>query len=212
MVLANSKLVPELQYWFNKALINGEINKEGIPIPVTFDTVYLPQKSFIELLFNENFKGDRFFYLYEEATDKLGWPYVARTRMMVYPFAAKYLELEDEDQPLQNTCCFTNAFVLESQDLMMLDVLLAYRNDSTSVTIIYTPPVETIYVDGTAVTTFEQLTTPLSKLIFIYIDLKRYNRTNLYSDEDLISQGTILESCFEVFLVDQMFKVVSNST
>lgn len=205
MTLASTKLVPELQYWFNKALIEGEINKEGIPIPVTFDPIYLPQKSFIELLFNENYSWSTYNYLYEDDTNKPGWPYFARTRLMVYPASAKYLNVDEE-----STCCYANPFLLQSDDLKMLDALLAFRNDATSVVIVTDSTSETLYVDSTSITTFSQLNTPLSKLIFIYLDLKRYGRITLYDNENIISEGGLLESCFEVYLADQMFRLVSS--
>ena len=52
MTLASTILVPELQYFFEKFIRFSIVNKNRIPAPVTIEATYIPQQSFIELLFN----------------------------------------------------------------------------------------------------------------------------------------------------------------
>ena len=93
MALSNATLVPELQYWFNRFIKSSIVNKNEVPLPVTFNDCFLPQNSFIEVLFNENFSGDEYHYLYTEDTNKLGWPEITRNRLMIYPGSAKYMRV-----------------------------------------------------------------------------------------------------------------------
>lgn len=203
MTLASTNLVPELQYWFNYFVINSEVNKNQIPIPTTLDDVYLPQKSFIELLFNENYEYDEYKYYYEQDTNKYGWPYIVKTRMGVYPSSAKYYTLSDSTA--------TNLFDLQEHDVTLLNALLAYRADSTAVSII-TDSTAVAFINNILYSSYNNLETNLSKLIFLYLDLKINENYSNYNNENLVSEGSLLESLYETYVLDEMFKLVSNKS
>ena len=80
----------------------------------------------------------------------------------------------------------------------MLDLLLTYRTDSTAVinlsSIIY-----------------ENLSTPLSKLIYIYLNFKINNDyTEFDNSIPLSSSVQVLENFYESYLVDTIFKHISS--
>lgn len=202
MPLASTTLVPELQYWFNSFVINSNVNKNQVPLPTTLATTYLPQKSFIELLFNDSYSDTSYYYHYEEDTSKYSWPYVVKTRMGVYPASAKYYTLSDSTTDV-------NLFNLQEHDTVLLNSLLAYRLDSTAVSII-TDTTAVQFIDNVLYTNYDNLSTNLSKLIFLYLDLKINSNYTNYNNENLVSEGSLLESMYEAYVQDEMFKLVSN--
>ena len=89
-VLSSTILVPELQHWVHQMIIDSELNKYGIPKPVSITSILLPMRSFIELLFNENYPYNRYNYLYVENINKWSWPSIIKDRIMIYANSAKY--------------------------------------------------------------------------------------------------------------------------
>lgn len=203
-IVASPTLVPELQAWFYDFVVNSEVNKFEVPAPVDIEDVYLPQKSFIEMLFNENYSYTEYSYLYNDETRLECWPTLVRQRLCIYPGAAKYMVLADPGETGDNI------FGLESADLTLLDALLGYRTDGTSVTIVDTTA--TIAFDSTTLVLYahyESLPTPLSKLIYLYLDLKLYGRYENYNDLNVISTVKVLDTMYELLLIDDYFAFIS---
>jgi hypothetical protein len=201
MTLASTKLVPELQYYFENFIRFSIINKNQIPAPVTINEVYIPPQSVVELLFNEDYLYTSYKYLYTESVSRSTIPLEYLDRIMLYSSSGKYMELGDTGE---------NLFLLQSNDFTMLDALLSYRIDSTALTMIDTTGV--ISFDTTSVilyADFNSLTTPLSKLIFLYLDLKIRDNTENYNNTSLISSGDLLSSCYEAYVLDEFFKIIS---
>jgi hypothetical protein len=201
MVLASTILVPELQYWFNNFVTFSIVNKNEVPAPVPVDEIFLPKKSFIEMLFNENYSYDEYITLYKEELSKSCWPQLTASRLCIYPSSAKYMILDVQG---------ANFFNLQNDDLILLDALLAYREDSTSVTIIDSA---TLSFDTTAnilYANFNILQTTLSKLIFLYLDLKIYGNYQNYDNLLLVTTGTLLETMFETLLIDEYFAYMTD--
>ena len=60
---------------------------------------------------------------------------------------------------------------------------------------------------------YSSLSTPLSKMIFLYLDLQQNNNYINYDNEDLVSSvSSTLECCYEVFLVETMFNYIAINT
>lgn len=203
-IIASPTLIPELQAWFYHFVLQSEINKFEVPAPVDIDDVYLPKKSFIEMLFNDKYSYREYSYLYNEETRPQCWPTLVRQRLCIYAGSAKYMLLADPGETGDNI------FGLESSDLTLLDALLGYRTDGTSVTIIDTTA--TITFDSTSFVlyaNFNNLPTPLSKLIYLYLDLKLYGRYENYNNLNVISTTKVLDTMYELFLIDEYFKFIS---
>jgi hypothetical protein len=169
---------------------------------VDIPELYLSTNSFINLLFDDSFSSLTYEYRYKEETNKLIWPRIVLQRIQVYPASSKYLVLSNTGN---------NVFNLQQDDLVLLDALLAFRLDSTSVTIVensqpafFDSTSNILYVD------FSLLSTPLSKLIFLYLDLKINENFTRYNNLLLVSSGGLLESCFEAYVIDEYFKFITN--
>jgi len=199
-VLTSYSLVPELQHWFNYFVINSKINKYRVPPPVDIPELYLGENSFIDMLFNNSYAQDSYEYRYSTEDDPLSIPRVAAARLQVYPGSSQYLNLDSAG---------SNIFNLQSDDFATLDALLSYRNDSTALTIIDSTSVS--FVSDTTAGTFilyatlDILSTELSKMIYLYLTLKLYDRYENYNNDSLTSTGGLLQTCYESYIVDQYF-------
>ena len=181
-------LVPELQFWFNKFLISAEVNKEQIPIPsAPPETFMSTDKSFIRLLFDDNWPGYENYNIYFKELDRSFWPGPVATRLSISPGSSYYV----------SDSTGTNLFKLEDDDINLLDKLLTYRLDSTNADI---SDIE-----------FSSLKTNLSKLIFLFLDLQINGNYENYNTEELISQN-LLEYCYECYVLDKMFNFISSKT
>lgn len=202
----SARVVPELQHWFYEFTINSSVNKYGVPTPVDISTTWLPKKSFIEMLFNESYPYNSYEYRYSSTSSS--WPSTVRTRIMIYGASAVYYALDSGGD---------NVFSLQQDDFTLLNALLSYRQDSTAVTIIDSTST-TIFdsTSGVLTVNYTNLATPLSKLICLYLKLKIYGDITGYNNRSIISRDDtnpshiVLENMFELFLLDEYFKTVSN--
>lgn len=201
--VVSAKVVPELQHWFYEFVINSTVNKYEVPAAVDIDSIWMSIGSFVEMLFNVNYSENFYEYRYKGGLSNAGWPSLVRSRIMVYGLAADYLQLDPTGD---------NVFLLEQDDFTLLDALLAYRQDSTGVTIIDSTSV-TVFdsTSGVLVVNYDGLTTNLSKLIYLYLKLKIYGDYSRYNNLNVVSGTTlVLENMFELVLIDEYFNTVSN--
>lgn len=208
MIVANSQLIPEFQYYFSKFVKTSLVNRYGIPIPVEVDPAFIPKGTVVELLCNENFPYDDYTYLYKNEDRRQCWPTLTAQRLNIYP-GSQYLVPATEAQG------GTNIFNLQPDDFLMLDALLAYRQDSTSLIVvdatatIDATSVEVITDATTGITyiyaSLDTLDTPLSKEIFLYLQFHLYDHWELYDTHDIVSDCSLLATCFEFKLIDDYF-------
>lgn len=195
MVIDSTIVIPELEYWFYNFLLTSYLNINQVPYPATFSNdIYLGQKnSFIRLLFDDDWPEnlDEYNYLYRYYSDKSSWPSLVRDRLCIYR-SAKYYAIDDTQADDSE-----NFFSLEQDDLYMLDKLLEFRTD----TLDSTASIEIKY---------EDLTTNLSKLIHIFLDLKldgdfsNFDLTNIMSESN-----SLLETLYEIYLTEHIFRFIS---
>jgi hypothetical protein len=196
-------VVPELQHWFYEFVVNSSVNKYEVPAPVDIAEIWMPHASFISMLFNENYPDNYYRYKYDGDSSNANWPSNVRTRIMIYGAAAKYYHLDDAGD---------NIFSLEQHDFTLLDALLAYRQDSTGVTIIDSTA-DTVFdsTTGVLMVYYNGLQTELSKLIYLYLKLRIYGDYSRYNNLNIVSGTTsILDNMFELLLIDEYFKTVTN--
>lgn len=204
MTLASTALVPEFQYYFYKFIITSIINRYEVPAPVPVDEIFLPSGTVVELLCNDEYSSDSYTYLYKNEDRKHCWPTITRQRLMIYPSSRYYIPDDTGD----------NIFNLESDDFILLDALLIYRNDSTALTMIDSTSTQ-LFVDATTnvailYASFEFLNTPLSQLIYLYLDLHIYDNYANYNNLNIVTTGTLLETCFELKLIDDYFAFMTD--
>lgn len=203
IAITDKTVIGELQHWFHEFVIEASINKYLVPPPTKIGELFLKQKCFLELLFNKNYSESDYRYNFVEAT----WgcsPAVVTRRIQVYP-GAKYVKQGFQAQDGEDI------FNLRDEEKSLLDALLSYTLDSTSVTIVETPS-NTISFDSTSmilVCNYDALWSSLSKLIFLYLDLKINGNTDRYDNTDLISNGGLLNSMYELFVINEFFKSIS---
>ncbi len=195
-MLTSTIFIPELNYYSGMFLKSISLNKNHLPISAEFSENYIIPTSFIQLLFDDNWSKNfnNYKYLYTRMISKYSWPQTFRDRLLIYPNSAQYYILSPEDSTSSTNI---NIFNLQNDDFLLLDKLLQYRLDTTSVTI--------IDIDSTA------LTTNLSVLIYKYLDLKLNNNYQSYNDTILISDETKpLEVLYESFLIENFFTFMTD--
>jgi hypothetical protein len=205
--LDSTIVVPELQLWSNRFVLSSIVNKYEVPYPVYDLTHCYPEGSFISMLFDDNYPHDFYEYLYAQKEDRLSWPWVVRQRLLVYPRSGKY--------EIINNQTGTNLFLLQQDDFTMLDALLAFRMDSTSLTVIddSSASVSLVYDTTSDITiltaSIATLNTELSKLIFIYLDLCVNGNTSNYDGITPISTDHALQTIYELYVLDKYYEIVS---
>lgn len=200
MTISSTNFVAELQYWFNNFVTNSSVNKNKVKFPSTVNTYILPQKSFIELLFNENYSYSEYYYKYAEKTDKSTWSSQVLQRMMIYPESAKYYFCDSTGE---------NLFQLQSEDLTLLNALLQYRIDSTSVSIIDSTSIS--FINNVLYASYDNISRNLAKLIFVYLDLKINRNISYYNNQTIIAdESSSLESMYELYVLDKIFDLISS--
>ena len=206
-VLSSFSLVPELQHYFHQFVIGSQVNKEIVPPPTDIDEKYIPTTSFIDMLFDDNYSKSNYEYKYIEQTNIGCIPRSAIARLQIYPGSWKYLTLDDSGD---------NVFALKPHDFVLLDALLAFRNganDSTSLLFVDSSSISFV-MDTTGIYTlyanYNALSTKLSKLIYLYLRLEVLHDFSLYNNDLIVSCGTLLETCFEAYLVDKYFDYMTN--
>ena len=206
-VLTSYSLIPELQHWFHNFVINSEVNKDLVPPPVDIAATFMPENSFIEMLFNDHYNKTSYDYRYTTETNMGCIPRSVIARLQIYPGSWQYLTLDPTGD---------NIFNLQADDFALLDALLAFRNGATDSTSL-------ILIDSTAVSfvsdatagiyilygSYTSLSTELSKLIYLYLRLETLGDFSLYNNESLVSTGNLIESCYEAYLIDKYFAFMS---
>ncbi len=190
-----SRVVPDLLYYTGQYVLNSFTNKYKIPFSEFQRQYLIPDNSFIRLLFDENWPTDSTSYqfLYRIETDQMSIPADIRRRIKVYPVDVSYYNFSGCPGAIGTI----NVFDLQGDDLDMLDLLLQYRLDSTSVNIF------TIVYDD--------LTTVLSRLIYIYLRFKITRDYSLFdTDTPMSADDSVLENFYESYLVDLIFIYLSS--
>jgi|GEM_PF-4816007 hypothetical protein len=168
-MVTSTRLVPDLQFYINKFITESTLNKDFVKIPTQLNVSLLhDNKSFIRLLFDDDWPEFYLNYKYLfRLVDRQYYPNQISRRLNLYAQSAQYYKCD-----LDNDECHINLFSLQDNDLMMLDRLLSFRikNDFDLSEIEY-----------------DELNTPLSKLIYIYLDFKINESFEKYNNDILIS-------------------------
>jgi len=195
----STNFVIELQYWIENFIVSSDLNKFKIPSPPTIDSVYLPTRSFIEMMFNESYQYDEYYHLYSSVTPSRDWPSFVKRRIMIYPSSARYYQCSSSGQ---------NLFSLSSENLVLLDALLAYRMDSTAITIVDSTSAS--FSANVLYASYDNISSVLSKLIFLYLDFKiNGNYLRVVTLTSISSSSSVLENIYEAFVLDKVFEYLS---
>jgi len=237
----SAKLFPDLQKYFNKYLKTNQLDRYEIPIPGEIYNEHFPEcRSFIRMLFDDDWNFPNYTHCYTKIEDKLAWPVSIRDRLMVYTHTEYYLPCCDSTNldlvylPCDATssdflniidhnlsdCCIdstasTNIFNLESNDFLLLNALNIYRCDSTSVIVYEQENVVNSLVllpdeqKWLLSISFNSLTSPLSKLIFLYLNLMINNDYLFYQwDGTNYLSNNLFEHLYEIYVIDNVFQEI----
>ncbi len=195
--------LPELDYYFYKYWeAEDDLIIYNVPIPV-IETApcKLPQGTFIEMLFNNVYAHDTY-----ETSYKLVKKTAFSNKIMDRLSSSSKLIECYINIGIDTTSCpcppidttGINLFMLDTDEILMLDQLLIYRTGGS--------PVLTSY-------DIDSLSTPLSKLIYIYLDLM-VNMEYKYFNTDLIisSEKNRLETLYELYIMNEAHKMIQNWT
>jgi len=237
---ASAKLFPDLQRYFSKYLKNNQLDRYEISIPAEIYTDHFFEcRSFIRLLFDDEWSYPNYTYCYKKIEDWGSWPQSIRDRLLIYPHSEYYLPCCDSTNfellfhpcdatsndsinsidHLDTLCCddstsASNCFLLIEEDFILLDALNTYRCDATSLQIIEqlnNQPPSLFQLPGSnewiLSVDFNFLSSSLSKLIFIYLNLKVNLDFTFYTWEDGIFLGSYLfEQLYELYVIDNVFQ------
>jgi len=157
----SAKLFPDLQKYFSKYLKTNQVDRYEVPIPGDIYPEHFSDcRSFIRLLFDDDWNHPNYTHCYTRIDDRSAWPISVRDRLMVYAHTEYHLPCCDStnlnlvyqqcdststeylnsiDHNLSDCCIDTtsssNVFSLEPEDFLLLDALNIYRCDSTAVII-----------------------------------------------------------------------------
>lgn len=194
MSLQHLQLIPELQYYFEKFITTSQLNFSQVPAPAKVfpPIIFTECFSFIRLLFDDYepwpFDSTNVFTYYRDAPI-MECPDMARSRLMLYPAQSRYYICDD------TTACVYNLFGLQEDDYTMLELLYQYRIDSTA---------------EIPLPILDDMTTSLSKLIWIYLSLKVYGDYSRY-DNDIIyaNEHSPLENAYEIYVIENIFNYIA---
>jgi len=236
---ASARLFPDLQKYFRKYMITNQLDRYEIPIPAEIhDEHFYECRSFIRMLFDDDWKYPNYTHCYTKIQDYNAWPISIQDRLMLYQHSEYYLPCCDSTnldlvyQPCDSTssdylniidhnlsnCCpdstsSDNIFQLDAEDFLLLNALNIYRCDSTSVIIF-----EQLGAPNTLVRlpdqtkwmlniSFDSLSSPLAKLIFIFLNLKINLDFTFYSwDGSNYISKNLFEHLYELYVIDNVFQ------
>lgn len=182
-------VIPEIEYHFGNFLKGRNITNEFILTPVIPKSTEVYSGSVIELMFNSTFDSTSYSHMCREISVFLDWPRTLQQRALVHSQATCFV-FDDA-----GTFNFLN---LENDDFMLINILLAYRTSGT----------------GTiGWINYDNLSTNLSKMLYIYLDLVLNNNTSRFNNITLMSDSSsLLETMFEIYLCDKIFEYIETQS
>lgn len=240
-----ARLFPDLQKYFRQYMITNQLDRYEIPVPGEIHNEHFFEcRSFIRLLFDDDWHYSNYTHCYNKIEDYGAWPISIRDRLMVYPHSEYFLPCCDATsneyvyQPCDATstnflniidhnasnCCIDstssdNNFSLEADDFLLLNALNIYRCDSTAL-IVYEQvdnPSNSLFrlpneLKWMLSLSFQSLSTPLSKLIFLYLNLKVNHEYDFYRWTSSNYIGTnLFEQLYETYVIDNVFQYIVKS-
>jgi len=184
----------ELNHFFNSYWkTNSEFAATIINMPEVEDDSEIVSGSFIEMLFSTTFNYDDYEYMFKNVEASTFQKNI-RDRLLLSSSLIKCYICASEQDYTDNLILY-NIFNISDDDLLLLDKLYEYRTDSTC---------------DISEITYTLLSTKLSKLIYIYLDLVLNNNYTYLNAETIISSNeNNLENLFELYVINEAHKIIS---
>lgn len=181
--------IPELDYFFRDYWTSrGEINTETVNTSEIETEYSFEDACFLELLFSQTYSHMYYNYRFVTVSNSAFSKPIKERVQSNYNSITCYVSSDSTSD--------LNIFSLGSDDLTMLDKLLEYRTTSTT------------SLNGI---TYGNLSTNLSKLIYIYIDIVVNSSYSRLNDVAMLStEDNLLENLFETYVVNEAHKIMKN--
>jgi len=184
-----NKYIPELEIAFNNYWrSNAEITLSNVPLSSTINNSIMISDTIFELLFNNNYSYSNFNYLLKEI-QILSLEKQIRERLR---YSRSLIKVYITD----STNGTDNIFSISNNDLTILNMLVDYRKNIIPNISLFN------YVNSSN----------LSKLIYIYLDLMINNNYQKIEDMLVSSSNNILESLFELYVINESHKYMKTSS
>ena len=183
-----NKYFPELDYYFTNYWTNyAEITTDFISSSSIVG--YIPTtKSIFRLLFDDSFNESEYFYLFD-ILNKSSLPNSVKDRLN-YVSRPTQIYTSKTGIDLNND----NILNFNLNDVQLFDALYQYRMGNL--------------IDLNLIN-FSNLDTNLSRMIYIYLDLKLNKNFDKLNNNFLVSDSTnLLETLFEVYLINESHKTI----
>lgn len=179
---------------FAKNVTSSHLNNTYIPFNnLKITDILSYDKSFINVLFDDQFSDTTYRYMYREVIDKTEWNDKILTRLMINPYNAHYYRCDGDDP----TIYIHNLYNLQNDDIQMIDVLFNYR---------------TTKILNFNNIIYSNLTTNLSKMIYNYLSIVVNDDFSNYDfNVTMSAPGDLLELMFETYLVENIFKRITKN-
>lgn len=191
--------VPELNYWANKILLSSKISDNFLQFPVKLSsTKWKSENSILSLLFNTFYTSNFYIKFFKRIPFKKLNDIILSSRLSLFINDIDIYAVDSDEY----SSFFTtndnpeNLFEIDSEEEILLDKVLQFKTDSTSV------------VDISTIT-YGNLNSALSKMIFLYLNHELNNDYSLYNNEQSTFTNTnskILHILYEKWLIDYFYR------
>ncbi len=187
----SKEFIPDIQYFGSNLFLKSLVGKDILPFSLISKNL-VDSLSFINLCTNSEFNGSEYLYKYSLQPKSL-YPLELKNRLFLSPIV-EYYSLSESGE---------NFFNLQEVDIELLNAMLYYRLSNN---IQLVEGVTNKFESGTLTATFDSLSTRISKLIFLYLDMKVNQNLENYNNLDLISdEDSLLECILEFYVIDEFF-------
>ena len=179
----------EVDFFFKKYWKeHGEITTDQVSIPVVEKEEMIPTESVIELLFSNNYIYSEYNYLFKEKELKDHSKHIHERLFVSKPGIKSYISDSTEGT--------VNIFSIDTNDILLLDLLLQYRKGVTP---------------DLSITDSSSFSTKLSQLIYNYLNLMvNSDFSELNNIETITTEGNYLENLFEMYVINESHKTIRN--
>lgn len=204
------EIVPEINFWTNVVILNSPVKDKFVELPTIYTDVWNSKNSVIDLLFNETFVSDfqqssnssssaselPFTYMFRLAdVSKIKDKALLSQLTIFWNHFKIYVSENDTYSEFFDTSYTTpeNIFNLNDEELFYLCLLYEHKIGNL--------------IDISSIK-YDEIVSPLSKCIYIYLKCEIDNNFDLYSEENPITDGTnILHSLYEKHMSDHLYQL-----
>ena len=190
--------LPELNYWINLRTFEGPINEFNYDFPVTLSDKWTTEDSVINLLFNDCFDSTSYTIVFKEINFRSLGDATLNNRLSSHISSDLHIFVPENtkyETLYSDYTAASNILEITYEEVSLLDLLLEFRLNKI--------------VDISSII-YANLTSSLSKLIYLYLYLKTNKNYDLF---DMVlpvaNEDRFLELIYEKYVLDAYFREFS---